>query len=109
MDIESIKQTLLKLKQELESRLERTHRHIYHKDKPVSANFNEQIKEKENDELVMALEADGKEELSMINRALKRIEDGEYTECAVCGESIAEARLEAIPYADRCINCASKS
>ena len=107
MDIDRIKKELLERKAELESRLERTHRHIYHKDEPVSANFNEQIKQTENDDLVMALEEDAKEEIGQINRALRRIENGEYLECSRCGEAIAEARLQAIPYADLCIRCAS--
>lgn len=104
--IEQIKSDLNTRKAELESRLERTHKHIYHKDAPVSANFNEQIKETENDQLVMALEADGIEELKQINRALQRIADDEYQDCAQCGNAIAAERLQAIPYTDCCINCA---
>lgn len=107
MDIDKVKAHLIERKQELESRLERTHKHIYGKDEPVSPNFSEQIKQTENDNLVMALEADGIEELAQINRALKRIEDGEYFDCVKCGEPIGEKRLEAVPYADRCIKCAS--
>ena len=78
----------------------------YHKDEPVSANFNEQVKQTENDELVMALEADGIEEIAQINNALQRIEEGTYLQCVNCGEDIGEERLQAIPYADRCIDCA---
>lgn len=104
--IERIKTDLGTRQAELEARLERTHKHIYHKDAPVSANFNEQIKETENDQLVMALEADAIEELKQINRALKRIADDEYLNCARCGNAIGAERLQAIPYTDRCINCA---
>ena len=106
MDIDSIKAELEQRKAELQQRHERTHKHIYEKEEPVSANFNEQIKETENDQLVMALEADAIEELAQIDRALQRIEQGGYQECSVCGEQISEQRLQAIPYADRCINCA---
>jgi len=104
--IERIKNDLIASKTELESRLERTHKHIYQKDAPVSANFNEQIKETENDQLVMALEADAIEELKQISRALQRIADDEYHECAQCGGAIGDERLTAIPYTDRCIKCA---
>ena len=79
---------------------------IYIKDEPVSANFNEQVKQTENDELVMALEAEGIEEIAQVNNALNRIEEGTYQSCAKCGEDISEERLEAIPYTDRCIDCA---
>jgi RNA polymerase-binding transcription factor DksA len=37
--------------------------------------------------------------------ALDRIEDGTFGKCVRCGRQIAEERLEAIPYATRCIDC----
>ncbi len=107
MDIDSIKSELISRKAELESRQERTHKHIYGKEEPVSPNFSEQVKQTENDELVMALEADGIEEIAQINNALHRIEDKNYLLCAHCGEPIGEQRLLAIPYTDSCIDCAS--
>lgn len=106
MDIDKIKAELQQRKTELQQRHERTHKHIYEREEPVSANFNEQIKETENDQLVMALEADAIEELAQIDRALERIEQGNYQECSSCGEPISEKRLQAIPYTDRCIDCA---
>jgi RNA polymerase-binding transcription factor DksA len=36
---------------------------------------------------------------------LRRIEDGTFGTCGRCGTAIAEERLEAIPYANRCIDC----
>lgn len=45
--------------------------------------------------------------LAMIDRALDRIKLGTYGLCLECGEPIAEARLEAIPYAALCIGCQS--
>ena len=43
--------------------------------------------------------------LSGITEALDRIESGTFGSCAGCGKQIAEERLEAIPYATRCIDC----
>jgi DnaK suppressor protein len=39
-----------------------------------------------------------------IEAALARIEDGSYGECD-CGQTIAPARLRALPYAIRCVRC----
>ncbi len=39
--------------------------------------------------------------LQEVNDALKRIEDGTYGRCVVCGEPIPAARLEAMPWAAR--------
>jgi RNA polymerase-binding protein DksA len=41
-----------------------------------------------------------------IDEALERIENGKYGICEVNGEPIPKARLEAIPWARYCINCA---
>ena len=40
-----------------------------------------------------------------IDVALKRIEEGTFGTCTNCGKTIAEARLEAMPYATKCIEC----
>ncbi len=40
-----------------------------------------------------------------IQEALKRIEEGVYGRCVVCGKQIEEKRLLAIPEAKMCIQC----
>lgn len=45
-------------------------------------------------------------ELSRIDRALQRIEQGEFGVCARCGEDIAPGRLRADPANPVCIRCA---
>ena len=44
--------------------------------------------------------------LADVERALEKLEDGTYGACDSCGEAIGETRLEAIPWAALCINCA---
>ncbi|GAB4302701.1 MAG: RNA polymerase-binding protein DksA [Myxococcota bacterium] len=46
-----------------------------------------------------------KGKLRKLNAALKRIEDGSYNECELCGESIGYIRLKARPITTMCINC----
>src|SRR6202521_1900419 len=41
--------------------------------------------------------------LTEVQRALRRIEDGTYGYCIVCGQPIPEKRLEALPWAARCV------
>jgi DnaK suppressor protein len=43
--------------------------------------------------------------LAAIDEALKRIEEGTFGTCARCGKMIAAERLEAMPYATKCIDC----
>lgn len=46
--------------------------------------------------------------LQAIEEALWRIEKGTYGACRDCGEPIAEARLNAIPWTRVCISCKEK-
>jgi DnaK suppressor protein len=45
-------------------------------------------------------------ELAEIEHALTRLNDGSYGKCEACSKAIAAARLQALPYATHCINCA---
>jgi RNA polymerase-binding protein DksA len=58
-----------------------------------------------NREIDYTLEENFEHVLSGITEALGRIESGTFGSCARCGEQIDEERLEAIPYAMRCIDC----
>ena len=58
-----------------------------------------------NREIDYTLEENSEHVLSAIDGALGRIEEGTFGTCARCGQAIAEERLEAIPYANRCIDC----
>jgi DnaK suppressor protein len=42
--------------------------------------------------------------LADVDRALAKLDNGTYGKCEVCGEDIAEARLEALPASRYCIN-----
>ena len=46
--------------------------------------------------------------LTAIEEALVRIDKGTYGVCRDCGEPIAEARLNAIPWTRVCIKCKEK-
>lgn len=46
--------------------------------------------------------------LKEINEALRRVYRGEYGVCENCGQPIARARLEAMPYARLCLSCKEK-
>jgi RNA polymerase-binding protein DksA len=58
-----------------------------------------------NREIDYTLEENSEHVLAAIEEALSRIEDGTFGTCVRCGKEIAEERLEAIPYAIRCIDC----
>jgi DnaK suppressor protein len=45
------------------------------------------------------------ETIDRIDAALARLEAGQYGRCTKCGDDISEARLRALPFAVRCIEC----
>jgi RNA polymerase-binding protein DksA len=58
-----------------------------------------------NREIDNTLEENSEHVLTGIVEALERIDNGTFGRCAGCGKQIAEDRLEALPYATRCIDC----
>ncbi|HSJ19418.1 MAG TPA: TraR/DksA C4-type zinc finger protein [Nocardioidaceae bacterium] len=46
--------------------------------------------------------------LADVDRALAKLDEGSYGRCDVCGEPIAVERLEALPWAVRCVKDASR-
>jgi len=61
--------------------------------------------EREFDE---GLEEDAQEQLREVESAMKRLEDGTYGTCRVCGKKIPVERLEAVPWTSLCIDDARK-
>jgi DnaK suppressor protein len=45
------------------------------------------------------------ETIERIDAALARLEAGQYGLCTECGADISEARLRALPFAVRCVDC----
>ena len=43
--------------------------------------------------------------LTEVEQALERINQGTYGRCVNCGQPIPEKRLEALPWAARCVKC----
>jgi RNA polymerase-binding transcription factor DksA len=51
----------------------------------------------------------GLEAIAAIEDALTRIDAGTYGRCDRCGETIAPARLEALPHTRHCVSCPPQS
>ena len=99
-----------KIKKKLEARLreldERSHEIEAQYREPRDDDWTENAVEAENDEVLDEIENLAIGEIQKIKIALSKIEDGTYGTCRICDKSIAAKRLEALPYATRCIDCA---
>lgn len=100
---DKIKKLLLARQKELSTRIAEIEGDLR---TPRSASWEDRATETEGDEVLDALEDSAIAELAEIRTALERIEKGTYGVCATCGDRIGAKRLEALPYATQCINCA---
>jgi len=57
----------------------------------------------------LALRDHERAQLTLVEEALARLGAGTYGACRSCGRPIATERLEAIPWAPTCIDCARSS
>jgi RNA polymerase-binding protein DksA len=103
-DLQALEQDLRTRLAELERRLESIKRDVTQEH---SADSAEQAQERENDEVVDAIGDETRTAIAAIKKALTRIEDGSYGECASCGADINPERLAVMPEATHCIKCAA--
>ncbi|MDF2176939.1 TraR/DksA C4-type zinc finger protein [Aliiglaciecola sp. CAU 1673] len=103
MKLEHFKETLIARQAELQAQLEGIHADFR---LGRSADSDEQAAERENEEVLNALEDGMHKELQQIQLALGRIEHSNYFDCSHCGGPIDPKRLEALPYTTLCIQCA---
>jgi RNA polymerase-binding transcription factor DksA len=106
VDTQAVRARLLRRREELQSRASNASADLRHESDPLSADFAEQVTQRESDEVLGAINESARDELRQIQAALRRLDAGCYTACVVCGEPIEEGRLAAVPYTDRCRKCA---
>lgn len=103
---ESIRRRLIARRDELAQRAARTGADLRREHEPLSADFDEQVVQRENDDVLRGLNEAARTELAQLNRALARIDAGSYLNCVSCGDDIQLERLEVVPYTDLCARCA---
>lgn len=82
------------------------HTDTHHVNEPVEKDFAEQVVQRENDDVLNALDIEARDVVMRVDGALLRMQSGEYGLCLRCGCEIPMQRLQAIPYAEHCISCA---
>lgn len=103
---ERLRHKLQQKRVDLTARLDRIQANLQ---RGLEADSAERGKQLEDSDVVDALGNDARLELGQIADTLRKMDDGEFGMCVACGSSIADARLEAYPYASRCMECARAS
>jgi len=60
-------------------------------------------------EFLLSLSDGEREQLLLIDEALKRLEHGEFGVCQICQKEIGGKRLDAIPWTPFCIDCQERN
>lgn len=94
------------LRDEMTSRINAINKDVHHREQPVEKDFAEQTTQRENDDVLNALDHEARAIVQQIDKALLSIRQKAYGTCQKCGNPIAEKRLEAVPYVTLCIECA---
>lgn len=70
--------------------------------------IDDNAQEEEDFEEGLVLQNNLKNLIKEIKAALKRIENGAYGVCEVCGEKIETGRLKALASVSKCVSCSNK-
>jgi len=76
---------------------------------PLEGDWKEDAIVRENDDVLEALDVEGRARLLQLRAALARLDGGTYGRCVECEGAITAARLEALPEITTCIACAAEA
>jgi len=107
MNDTAVRETLVRLKAELESfsEISEDARATVMLDQQAVGRLS-RMDALQGQAMAQASERQRRADIQRIEAALKRLDEGEYGYCAQCGEDIAAKRLEVDPAAAFCIRCA---
>lgn len=99
----TLRDQLLQLQAELHARISRIQAEQTEHRGTDQQMWSDQGRLHERDDEQFALKLAAQVELQHIQQALLRLEQGTYGQCSICGEPIDTQRLQAIPFATRCM------
>ncbi|MCX7973500.1 MAG: TraR/DksA family transcriptional regulator [Candidatus Aminicenantes bacterium] len=107
-EIQSLKKKLLERREAIMKKM----RQYYQESQEVEANIAQDAVDRAETsytkEFLFLLTDTEREQLDLINEALRRIEAKEYGLCQSCGQPISKKRLEIMPWVPLCIDCQQK-
>jgi DnaK suppressor protein len=108
-EVEMYKQRLLHIRSATAAAVRWTEEHSLQ----ALDNARTEVVDGATEETVMNLEIEGLAIQHALDRsteeALERVQEGLYGVCATCGTDIARERLDLLPYAIECVQCAGRT
>ena len=106
LPIDDIRKKLLTQRRNLFRQVAQTEDELLWLETDVESEVEERGQEESMVRLLDRLDGRAKAEIEEIDRALVKLEAGQYGRCEQCGKAIPRSRLEALPAAAMCMVCA---
>lgn len=107
-DLQELKKKLLERKETILKKM----RQYYEESQEVESNIAQDAVDRAESsytkEFLLSLTDAEREQLTLINEALRRLARGNYGMCQSCGQPITKKRLEIVPWAPLCVECQQK-
>jgi DnaK suppressor protein len=85
---------------------------FYNESKEMETNTAQDLVDKAESsytkEFLLSLSDAERENLELIDAAIKRLESGDFGDCQLCGNVIGSKRLNVLPWTPYCIDCQEK-
>jgi DnaK suppressor protein len=101
-----IRKKLLAQRRDLFRQAAQTEEELLWLETDVESEAEERGQEERMMQLLDRMDARMKAEIEAIDRALVKLETGQYGRCEACGKDIPQSRLEALPTTTLCLPCA---
>jgi DnaK suppressor protein len=106
------KQAYRKTLLEQKEKIVRTLSEFYNESKEVETDIAQDVVDKAESsytkEFLLSLSDAEREQLRLLDAALRRLETSGFGLCQMCGKPIGKKRLNALPWTPYCINCQQK-
>ncbi len=105
--LEGIRRDLQWTRDQLAQRLRRVREDATHRAQPLSADAPDRAQEMENDEVLVRLGRSTERVIGEYDHAIERLDRSAYGTCESCGFTIEPERLQSVPQAAQCVDCAN--
>ena len=107
-DKERYKKKLLEKKKEIVEQLSAFQNESKEIETGIAQDLGDKAESSYTKEFLLSLSDTERENLVLIDDALKRIEKSDFGLCSICQKNIGKKRLDVIPWAPHCISCQQK-
>lgn len=108
-DREKYKKMLLEKKEEIVAKISEAFNESKEVESGIAQDLVDKAESSYTKEFLLSLSNAEREQLLLIDEALKRIEKSDYGICQMCQKNISKKRLDVVPWSPYCIECQEKA